>query len=293
MLSERHDDAVVAWAPAKVNLHLEVLARRPDGYHDIATLMVAVSLFDTLEFTNAAMGEISVCSDHPDLTTGQENLVVRAAQALQRYTGSRRGARIRLIKRIPLAGGLGGGSSDAAATLRGLNELWQSGLPTQELAGLASEVGSDVAFFLYTPAAWCTGRGERVESLSLGVVLWFVLACPPFGISTAEVYKEVQIPAKPLTGSEILHAVQTGTVGEIGSNLHNRLQAAALKSCPMLAEVSERLTQCDPVGHLLSGSGSTWFALCRDYGEACKVARGLSGPEERMSLRVFIVRSCF
>jgi 4-diphosphocytidyl-2-C-methyl-D-erythritol kinase len=292
MLSERHDDAVVAWAPAKVNLYLEVLARRPDGYHDIATLMVAVSLFDTLEFTTDATGKLSVCCDHPGLAIAQENLVVRAAHALQQYTGSRRGARIGLIKRIPLAGGLGGGSSDAAATLLGLNDLWQCGVPKQELVRLAAEIGSDVAFFLETPAAWCTGRGERVENLKLGTVLWFVLACPPFGISTAEVYQGVQIPAEPLSGREILHAVRTGTIGEIGSHLHNRLQAAAVNLCPMLADVSSRLAPCGAAGHLLSGSGSTWFALCRDYAEACNVARRLSGPEEGMSLRVFIVRSC-
>jgi len=123
MLSEWHDDAVVVWAPAKVNLFLEVLAKRADGYHEIATLMVAVSLYDRLEFKEDATGKISLTSDEAELDCGPDNLVCRAARLLQERTGCPRGAAVTLGKQIPLAAGLGGGSSDAAATLAGLNEL--------------------------------------------------------------------------------------------------------------------------------------------------------------------------
>src|SRR5438105_3037393 len=184
MLSERHADAVVVWAPAKVNLYLEVLAKRADGYHEIATLMVAVSLYDTLEFKEETSGEIGFRCDHPDLTTGPDNLVLRAVQLLRQRTGCPRGVHIRLAKRIPLASGLAGGSSDAAATLAGLNRLWRLGLKRGELAQLGAELGSDVAFFFATPAAWCTGRGEQVAPLRLGRPLWLVLVQPPFGLST-------------------------------------------------------------------------------------------------------------
>src|SRR5712691_10682634 len=188
MLNVRHNDAVMVWAPAKVNLYLEVLAKRSDGYHLIETLMVAVSLYDTLEFKEDASGEIQLQCDQPDLATGPENLIVRAAQLLRERTGCKRGVQIRLAKRIPLAAGLAGGSTDAAATLAGLNQLWQLDLKIMELSALAADIGSDAAFFFATPAAWCTGRGEQVAPIALTGPLWFVLLCPPFGISTADVY---------------------------------------------------------------------------------------------------------
>src|SRR5439155_11065908 len=178
MLSEWHDDAVVVWAPAKVNLFLEVLAKRADGYHEIATLMVAVSLYDRLEFKEDATGKISLTSDEAELDCGPDNLVCRAARLLQERTGCPRGAAVTLGKQIPLAAGLGGGSSDAAATLAGLNELWQLGLPPAQLGALSAQIGSDVAFFFAAPAAWCTGRGEKVSPLPPPPTLWFVLVCP-------------------------------------------------------------------------------------------------------------------
>src|SRR5262249_22987411 len=155
-------DGVEIRAPAKVNLFLEVLAKRPDGYHEIATLLVSITLFDTLEFKEEASGKILLQCDHPELGTGPENLICKAAELLRKHCKVASGARIRLKKRIPLAAGLAGGSSDAAATLAGLNELWQLGLSTTELAELGAKIGSDVAFFFAGGAAWCTGRGEIV-----------------------------------------------------------------------------------------------------------------------------------
>jgi 4-diphosphocytidyl-2-C-methyl-D-erythritol kinase len=293
MLNERHADAVVVRAPAKVNLYLEVLAKRADGYHEIATLMVAVSLYDTLEFKEETSGEIQLDCDHPELTTGPENLVVRAAHLLRQRTGCQRGAAIRLAKRIPLAAGLAGGSTDAAAALAGLNRLWQLGLTQPELARLGAELGSDVAFFFATPAAWCTGRGEQVAPLALGKPLWFVLVCPQFGLSTAEVYRGVALPDQPQTGADILRAAQEGNVEEIGRRLHNRLQPVAERLCPALADVRARLAGLGSAGCAMSGSGSSFFALCRDSREAQRMARGLRDrAEEGMNARVFIVRSC-
>src|SRR5713226_7086907 len=138
MLSERHADAVIVRASAKVNLFLEVLAQRPDGFHEIATLLAAVSLYDTLEFKEDATGHVRLWCDQPGLSTGPDNLVCRAAEALRRRIGSTRGAAIRLTKRIPMAAGLAGGSTDAAATLSGLNQLWELGLSSGELAALCA-----------------------------------------------------------------------------------------------------------------------------------------------------------
>jgi 4-diphosphocytidyl-2-C-methyl-D-erythritol kinase len=287
MLIEQHADGVVVWAPAKVNLHLEVLAKRSDGYHEIATLMVAVSLYDTLEFKEEASGEILLGCDHPDLATGPENLVRRAADLLRQRTGCPRGASIRLAKRIPLAAGLAGGSTDAAATLAGLNRLWQLNWAPPELAALGAELGSDVAFFFATPAAWCTGRGEVVMPLTPGRPLWLVLACPPFGLSTAAVYRGVTVPAQPESGTALRQAVVDGNVEEIGRRLHNRLQPVAEGLCPALAALGQRLQRLRPAGQMMSGSGTSFFALCRDPRDAQRIARALrSGSDEGLAAGV-------
>ncbi len=294
MLSDRLADALVVWAPAKVNLFLEVLAKRADGYHEIATLMVAVSLYDTLEFKEETSGEIRLDCDIPTLSTGPENLVRRAATFLQQQTGCRRGASIRLAKRIPVASGLAGGSSDAAATLGGLNRWWELGLPPQELMTLGAKLGSDVAFFFSTPAAWCTGRGEKVAPVTLEKPLWFVLACWPVGLASPDVYGGVTVPEAPQTGEEIRRALAEGNVEEIGRRLHNRLQPVAERRIPQLALLRGRLESLGPAGQLVSGSGSALFALCRDRSEALRIARELPhGPEKEVSPKVFLVQSCF
>ena len=291
MQSEWQGGARVQRAPAKVNLFLEVLAKRPDGYHDIETLMVAVNLFDTLKFREDSSGNIQLICNRPDLSVGPDNLVVRAATLLKERTGCDRGARIRLTKRIPLAAGLAGGSSDAAATLRGLNRLWRLGLSRKRLRDLGAELGSDVAFFFATPAAWCTGRGERVTPIRLGKPLWLVLAVVPAGLSTARVYKDVRLPRDPRPGKAIRQAVQTGDINELGKRLHNRLQPVAEKLCPAIRSVRGCLEKLSPAGVLMSGSGTSVYGLCRNRGEARRLARqlrlGLKGEAS-----VFLVRSC-
>jgi 4-diphosphocytidyl-2-C-methyl-D-erythritol kinase len=293
MLSKQQAGAWIIKAPAKVNLFLEVLAKRADGYHEIATLMVAVNLYDTLKFKEEASGEIRVDCDHPQLSTGPDNLVSRAATLLKARTGCRRGARIRLSKRIPLAAGLAGGSTDAAATLDGLNRLWDLGLTKEELATLGSEVGSDVAFFFSAPAAWCTGRGEQVSQVPLGKPLSLALICLPIGLSTAAVYSRVTVPDSPQRGEEIRRAVKEGNVEEIGRRLHNRLQVTAEKLCPEVKDLCCRLAELRPAGHLMSGSGPCVFALCRDRGQALRIARLLRhGAEGEVGPSVFVVHSC-
>jgi len=293
MLIQQIAADVVVWAPAKVNLFLEVLAKRADGYHDIATLMVAVSLYDTLVCKAEATGAVRLRCNLPDLSPGPDNLVIRAAGLLQRHTGCRHGADLRLIKRIPLAAGLAGGSTDAAAALAGLNLLWRLGLTTQELARMAADLGSDVPFFFATPAAWCLGRGELVTPLVLGRPLLFVLACPPAGLPTAAVYRGVRVPDRPQSGLEICRAAMTGDVDEIGRRLHNRLQLPAEQLYPAVAALQARLAGLDAAGAMMSGSGSSLFAVCRDRNEAGRIARELRhGLEEGQRSQVYLVRSC-
>jgi 4-diphosphocytidyl-2-C-methyl-D-erythritol kinase len=289
MLIDHYADDLVVWAPAKVNLYLEVLGKRADGYHEIATLMVAIRLYDTLVFKEDPSGAIRLRCTQAELSTGPDNLIVKAARLLAKETGCQRGADIRLVKRIPLAAGLAGGSSDAAATLAGLNRLWNLGLEKSVLTKLAGQLGSDVAFFFDAPAAWCTGRGEQVEPLPLGRTLHFVLLCPPFGLSTADVYRNVRVPPQPADGQGVRRAFVAGDIEEMGRLLHNRLQEAADKLSPKLAEYRRRLAAEQPAGQLMSGSGSTLFALCRDRHEARHIARKVRRDDS--NLRVFCVRS--
>jgi 4-diphosphocytidyl-2-C-methyl-D-erythritol kinase len=293
MLIRRTALGVRVWAPAKVNLFLEVLARRADGYHELATLMTAVSLYDTLEFTEGQAGATRLHCDHPSLSTGPDNLICRAVELVRRNTGLAGGVDIRLWKRIPMGAGLGGGSSDAAATLAGLNRLWMLGWGRDELARLGAELGSDVSFFFAGSAAWCTGRGERIEPMRLGRALDFVLVSPPVGLSTAEVFRGVTVPAEPISGTAIRRAVEMGDVRELGRLLHNRLQPAAERLCPDVASLLTRLAGLGPAGRLMSGSGSSVFALCRDPGEALSLARALDPAREELGgACVRIVRSC-
>ena len=293
MLIARHADAVLLWAPAKVNLFLEVLARRPDGFHEIATLMIEVGLYDTLEFKEADSGVLELLCDSPSLSSGRDNLVHRAGALLRERTGCSRGARIALRKRIPVAAGLAGGSTDAAATLAGLNRLWELGLSDQELGSWSAELGSDIPFFFAGGAAWCTGRGENVEPVKLGGPLWLVLACPHEGLATADVYRAVRVPDNPLGGEEIREAAGRGDAEAIGRCLHNRLQPAAERLCPAVAAWQARLEDFQAAGCRMSGSGTSLFALCRDQSEAHRIARALRTGWEKESIpRVFLVRSC-
>jgi 4-diphosphocytidyl-2-C-methyl-D-erythritol kinase len=257
-------------APAKLNLFLEVLGRRPDGYHEVETLMVAVSLYDTLTFRDEPSGALCLrCSD-PSLPVGKDNLVIQAADRLQAATGCSRGARIELTKAIPTQAGLAGGSSDAAAALVGLDRLWNLRIPAQRMDSLAAELGSDVPFFNHVPAAVCRGRGERVEALPLKETYHFVLVCPPVGSSTADVYGRLTPPERPRPIRPVLEAWAQGGSAQLGRSLFNRLQPIAEALQPELSRVGDALLNLGPVldGSSMSGSGSAYFGLCRNSAAA-------------------------
>ncbi|GIW82340.1 MAG: 4-diphosphocytidyl-2-C-methyl-D-erythritol kinase [Gemmatales bacterium] len=283
--------AVVLQAPAKVNLFLEVLGKRGDGYHEIETLMLSLDLCDRLEFRANTTGGIALVCDQPGLSTGPDNLVYRAASLLKERSGTRFGAEIQLAKAIPIQAGLGGGSSDAAATLRGLNRLWNLGWSEERLARLGQEIGSDVPFFFHTPAAWCTGRGEQAKRVAVAGPLWLVLVCPPVGIATAEVYRRVRIPDKPVSGVAIRQALADGDVQAIGRLLHNRLQRPAEELCPLVAALRRQLEELHPAGCLMTGSGSALFALGRDRKDAERLANEFTaGLGQEARPRVLLVQ---
>jgi len=252
--------------PAKLNLFLEVVGKRADGYHDLDTVMQAIGLCDELRITPGEEGEeVSLACSEASLPTDSRNLAVRAALALRERTGCRRGARLELAKRIPMQAGLGGGSSDAAGALAGLNRAWGLGLATEELRDVAASVGSDVAFFLYGGTARCTGRGEIVEPAAAPAVFHYVLVCPRVGVSTAEAFARLGALTYPRASASILLAqIAEGSVEGTGRRLFNRLEDAALALRPELHEVKERLARTGLfAGVGMTGSGSGVFGLCR------------------------------
>jgi 4-diphosphocytidyl-2-C-methyl-D-erythritol kinase len=305
-------DAVVVAAPAKLNLFLEITRKRPDGYHDLESLMAAIDLFDTLELRSAtgtrdlspakpgftaapSDGVITLECDPPTLSAGPDNLVHKAAIALRTHTGrTGLGAHIRLTKRIPTQAGLGGGSSDAAAALAGLNQIWKLGLTRAELLAIAASIGSDVAFFLTPPAAWCEGRGEVVTPEPPGGPLNFVLVCPPIGLGTAGVYKRLAVPSAPVSGDALRQAFRSGDPEKLGAALFNRLEEPAFALEPLVGRIRHRLAACGPCGALMSGSGSAVFAVCRDRAHAVAVAETFlrSRPADEPESRVLVVRTC-
>ncbi len=287
-------DGLVIAAPAKLNLFLEIVGKRPDGYHNLESLMAAVDLYDTVELCPRADGVLDLTCDPPGLPTGLDNLVVKAADRLRkRANRPDLGSSIRLVKRIPTQAGLAGGSSDAAAALVGLNRVWNLGLAKAELAAAAAEVGSDVAFFLTLPAAWCTGRGEIVTPEPAGEPFHIVLVCPPVGLATAEVYRHVVIPSHRRNGAAARTALRSGDPDSLGAALFNRLQAPAFALAPAVKTVYRRLADLNPAGCLMSGSGSAVFALCRDSREAARIAGEFvaATPPDEPPSRVLIVRT--
>ncbi|WP_020469902.1 4-(cytidine 5'-diphospho)-2-C-methyl-D-erythritol kinase [Zavarzinella formosa] len=292
--AESPSEPLRVFAPAKVNLFLEILGKRADGFHEIATLMLAVDLGDELTFESAEAGVLSLTTDKPELDTGPGNLVCRAAELLRNHTGCQAGAKIHLEKRIPWAAGLGGGSSDAAATFTGLNRLWELNLPVDELAGLAAKLGSDIPFFLNGPAGWATGRGEVIEPAPVGGIFDLVLVKPEQGLGTADVYRRLRIPEHPVDGRAAREALAAGDAEELGRCLHNRLQEPAFELAPVVADWHRRLRGYGTAGTLMSGSGSCLFVLCRNAGEARQVADDLSNglaSQGDVNTRVFRVRS--
>ncbi|MGQ9531691.1 MAG: 4-(cytidine 5'-diphospho)-2-C-methyl-D-erythritol kinase [Desulfotomaculales bacterium] len=265
-------------AQAKINLVLNVLSRRPDGYHEIASVMQTLALHDEVELTGEGTGVRLTCEGLP-VPCDETNLARRAALLLAARFGIRRGVRIRLTKRIPVAAGLGGGSADAAAVLRGLNRLWGLGLSPEELAGLGAELGSDVPFCVFGGTALVGGRGERVVPLPPAPPVDVVLFKPPFGVATAEVYRGLErIPGPSGAVEAMLAALREGNPALVGRCLVNDLESVTLRWHLELALLKERLRGPGVYGALLAGSGPTVFALVADRAVAAEIGARLGRP---------------
>jgi len=265
--------------PCKVNLILNVLGRRADGFHELETVMQPVDLCDELTFERAGTGLQLACS-HPELPTDATNLVHRAAASFLSAANITDGVRIRLQKNLPLAGGIGGGSANAAVTFSALNELFGSPLPPEKLHELAAALGSDVPFFLYNRPALATGRGERVQTLENFPALRgraFFLAHPGFGISTPWSYQNLARFPHALNGcpgraQKLVALLQTADLKLAAAEMCNSLEAPAFDKFPVLSLYQEFLREQGALAALMSGSGSTTFAIADNLAAADTLA---------------------
>ena len=265
-------------APAKVNLSFQIKERRADGFHEIETLMTPISLADRLTIERAGDdGQIEFSCDDPSLPVGDDNLVVRAAKFFRERTGIRTGVTIALEKKIPHGAGLGGGSSDAASALLGLNELFDARLPQDELLELAAGLGSDVPFFLARSAAICRGRGELVTPISLDAKFHLLLLKPEFGVPTPWAYGKWK-------DSRELPRVDYSAQEFGGVRFCNDLERPAFEKFVFLAQLKTWLRQQPEVAAaLMSGSGSTVFAVLRNDGKSeAVIARARKEVDPRL-----------
>ena len=256
-------------SPCKINLLLNILGRRADGFHELESLFYPVSLSDELSFEQAEPGVHLTCSD-PTLPVDGTNLVHRAAtRFLIAADLTRQGVRIHLEKRLPVAAGLGGGSGNAAQTLLGLNELFEGPLTEVQIDQLAAGLGSDVNFFLQDLPALATGRGEKVMALEPFTALRgtaVLLYHPGFGVSTPWAFSELRHYPKVLPGrsgraAELVDVLRRGDLSAVGKCLYNTLEAPVLAKFPILRIYQEFLSERGSFGNLMSGSGSTTFAM--------------------------------
>ncbi|MTI82107.1 MAG: 4-(cytidine 5'-diphospho)-2-C-methyl-D-erythritol kinase [Firmicutes bacterium] len=263
-------------AQAKINLTLKIVGKRTDGYHELETVMQAINLSDSLIFYHRDQGfELTVEGFAP---TGEDNLVCRAARLIKEYTGVNKGCLIHLKKCIPMAAGLAGGSANAAATLQGLNKLWDLKLTDQELLNIGERLGADVPFCIMGGTALAKGKGEELTPLSSVPEMGVILIKPNFGVSTAEVFKrfaDVKTKKRPDTAA-MISAVGSQNVVEIAQNLGNDLEYVTLEMHPELKKIKQQLKDAGALGVLMSGSGPTIFGITETYQRARKIVKTLN-----------------
>jgi 4-diphosphocytidyl-2-C-methyl-D-erythritol kinase len=245
-------------APAKINLCLHVLGKRPDGYHELAMLMQRVSLYDTLRIALVAERGVRVVCKGVELPPGGENIAARAARRMLELSGADCGVEIAIDKAIPVAAGLGGGSSDAAAVLMGLDEMLSTALGKERLMAEGGKLGADVPFFIFKEPAWATGIGDCLETVPSLAPLWYVLVNPGVAVSTAWVYQNLGLTS-PGTVARMPGFLET-TAGVVRL-LHNDLEGVTIPRYPVIASLKERLLGLGAAGALMSGSGPTVFGV--------------------------------
>jgi len=286
---------------AKVNLYLQVLRKRKDNYHTISTLFERIDLHDTIHLAARPDRTLRIISESKDIPHDATNLAYRSARLLQDTFCVQKGADIKIIKRIPVGSGMGGGSSNAACVLAGLNRLWKLHLGRKALLALAKKLGADVPFFIYdTPFAYAGGVGEKIKPLpALGKVrLWHVVAVPRIHVSTPLIYqawdelvmkKKVKLTRRKNSVKLLTLALKKKDISLIGKSLFNALEPVTVSKYPYVRTVRERLAQQGLAAILMSGSGPTVYALVSSRKEALSVYAQLKAESH---WQVFVTRTC-
>ncbi|MDA5108888.1 4-(cytidine 5'-diphospho)-2-C-methyl-D-erythritol kinase [Brevibacillus thermoruber] len=266
-------------APAKINLTLDVLAKRPDGYHEVEMVMTTVDLADRVDLTLRQDGAITLDCSASFVPDDIRNHAYKAAVLLRERYQVRQGVHVYIDKQIPVAAGLAGGSSDAAAALRGLNKLWNLGLSLDELAAIGAEIGSDVPFCVYGGTALARGRGEQITHLPAPAPCWVILAKPPIGVSTADVYGQLRVQeiARHPSTEQMIKAIREQDFSLMCRSMGNVLEEVTLAMHPQVRQIKELMEQSGADGVLMSGSGPTVFALVQKEAKVHRIYNALRG----------------
>lgn len=261
----------------KINLYLEVNKKRDDGYHELQMVMQSISLYDRVSVKEIEKNEISIYTNSPYIPKDDGNIAVKAAKLIKEEFHIDKGVEITIDKNIPVAAGLAGGSANAAAVLKGLNELWELGLSEGKLRDLGLRLGADVPFSVMEGAAIAEGIGERLTPISGLKNTWMVLCKPGISVSTPEVYRELDLSVlkeKPLP-KEFLTAIENRDLRSISNNMYNALESVTLKKHDVVEDIKKKMMQYNAIGTMMTGSGPTVFGIFKDQERAKKAARNL------------------
>ncbi|WP_053216957.1 4-(cytidine 5'-diphospho)-2-C-methyl-D-erythritol kinase [Virgibacillus senegalensis] len=265
-------------APAKINLTLDVLYKRPDNYHEIEMVMTTIDLADRIGLTELSSDKIIIDSENQFVPNDERNLAYRAAKLVKDTYNVNKGLNIFIEKNIPVAAGLAGGSSDAAAVIRGLNRLWKLNLSVKEMADLGAKIGSDVSFCVYNTTALAKGRGEQIEELPAPPSCWVVLAKPAIGVSTQTIYQNYSpddIEHPDTQG--MIAALQQEDFEAMCSKVGNVLESVTLSMYPEVKQIKQQMELAGADAVLMSGSGPTVFSLAHQESRAYRIYNSLRG----------------
>lgn len=279
---------IVEKAPAKINLTLNVLNKRPDGFHEMRMVMTSIDLSDHLTFNERNDQQITLTSNAAFIPLNKKNIVYQAVRLLKERYEIQKGVDINIDKQIPVAAGLGGGSSDAAATLRGLNRLWELGLTLEELALIGEQLGSDVPFCIYNKTAYATGRGEVIKLIHEIPQCWVILVKPPKGISSWTVFEELDLASLPhYNHDKMIEAINENNYEEMIRYAGNALEEISGKYRPDIKMIKGKMEKFGADVAIMSGTGPTVYGLTQQYSKAQRIVNGLKG----FCREVYLVRT--
>lgn len=279
--------ALIERAPAKINLSLDVLRKREDGLHDVEMVMTTIDLSDRIELKPLREDKIEISIESRYVPDDERNLAYKAAQAFKNKYGIQKGVHICIKKSIPVSAGLGGGSTDAAAVLRGLNRLWDLNVPMEELANLGATLGADVPFCIYGKTAIARGYGEKIERLTSPPPCWVILAKPNIGVSTWKVFNRIDTDElyHPNT-VKVLEALSEGDFHKLCNYIGNSLEPITSSMHPEVFQIRRAMKSMGANGVLMSGSGPTVYGLVKQENKARSIYNGMRG----FCAEVYLVR---